>query len=202
MTRTTTHDDDGFHVRGGFLVRTDTPAETAARFRARTLDASRDGNYSRIQKSFGDDLGDPEEDDVIEVHNHIAESPDYGAFTSGTNDPDAMDKKRRGRRGRDEDYPDQGQEVCRLNKDECNVVCEGNEIVVYRTNGSNGDENFGTNGKSVHPDTDIYDFDVTGDKRARDSRSRARDSRSGPPRTLAQINAANRAHYAAKGGRR
>jgi hypothetical protein len=79
---------------------------------------------------------------------------------------------------------EEGEEVARFPANKYHFATEGDEVVVYRGAGT-----------PKHK-TDIFDFE------AGDSRSRARDGHPNPPRTLAQLNAANAAFYRAKAGRR
>jgi hypothetical protein len=81
---------------------------------------------------------------------------------------------------------EEGEEVARYPANSFTIMTEDDESgeshhVVYRSGGE---------GRAPSGKTDIYEMS---DGRARDSRA---------PRTLAQLNAFNAAHYRAKGGRR
>lgn len=83
---------------------------------------------------------------------------------------------------------EEGEEIARYPANAYTVTTEDDESgeshhVVYRSAGE---------GQAPSHKTDIYEM---GDNRARDAHSRA-------PRTLAQLNALNAAHYKAKAGRR
>ena len=139
---------------------------------------------------------DPDEDDTLEIHNYIPVSEERTIATRAEErfqdraNARAEERDRAGaenggyhrrRRNRDEE-PDEEQEghgevVARFPADQYHFATEGDEVVIYRGAGT-----------PAHK-SDIYDFN-------------ARDSRSRPPRTLAELNRSNAAHYRQKEGPR
>jgi hypothetical protein len=127
------------------------------------------------RRPFSPDNGEDDPDqETIEIHNHIpGDDPEYPA-SSLTGD--------------DEEGLGEGEEIARYPANGFTVMTEDDESgeshhVVYRSTGE---------GRAPSHKSDIYEM---GDSRARDARSRA-------PRTLAELNASNAAHYKAKAGRR
>ena len=80
----------------------------------------------------------------------------------------------------DEEPEENGEEVARYPANSFTCRTEGDEIVVYRTNGSD----------SPAHKSDRHEMDTT------------RDSRSRPPRSLSELNRFHAAHYRQKAGRR
>ena len=124
-----------------------------------------------------DEEEDPE--DILEIHNHIIEEPNGYYDRASAGDDEGPDEEGR-----------EGEEVARYPASGYTVLTEDDESgaphhVVYRSAGE---------GRAPSHKTDILEMG--------DSGSRARDSRSHAPRTLAQLNAFNAAHYKAKAGRR
>jgi hypothetical protein len=125
------------------------------------------------------DPQDPNEE-TLEIHNHLpmGEDGEEEQVISRYQPEDFEDAS--------EQVGDEGpgEEVARFPASKFTCQTEGDQIVVYRTSGGEGE--------SPAHKTDKFDMS------ARDK------SKRGPPtpRTLAQLNAFHHAHYSAKGGRR
>ena len=128
------------------------------------------------RRSFSPKDEDDPDQDTIEIHNHVVGEPEYSTM-SLTGDEE-------------ESEGDEGEEVARYPANGFTVMTEDDERgeahhVVYRSAGQ---------GLAPSHKTDVFEMG--------DGRSRAHDARSAAPRTLAQLNAFNAAHYKAKAGRR
>jgi hypothetical protein len=126
------------------------------------------------------DPNDPNEE-TLEIHNHVVgeDNGEEGEVVARYEPEDLEDMSEQV----GDDAP--GEEVARFPASGYTCQTEGDQIVVYRTSGGEGE--------SPAHKTDKFDMS------ARDKSKRA-----GPPtpRTLAQLNAFHHAHYSAKGGRR
>jgi hypothetical protein len=141
-----------------------------------TLDSFR----TRARDQEPQDPQDPEEE-LLEVHNHIDMSPGeeeqvisrYNPSEFRDDPPEEVGDEAQG----------EGEEVARYPASGYTVHTEGDQLVIYRT---------GSGSDSPAHKSDRHD--MTGLTRD--------NHRSGPPRTLAQLNAFHQAHYRSKGGRR
>jgi hypothetical protein len=167
MSRQRDRERARYAIRNGFL-------SAPARGPTVTMDAYRTRDQEPEQ-----DPNDP--DEVLEIHNHLPTGGDgeEGEVVARYQPEDFEDASEQV----GDDAP--SEEVARYPASGYTVQTEGDQLVIYRTSGGEGES----------PDHKTDKFDMS----ARDKTRRA-----GPPtpRTLAQLNAFHHAHYGAKGGRR
>jgi hypothetical protein len=168
MSRQRDRERARYQIRNGFL-------SAPARGPTVTMDAYR--TRDQEQEQDPQDPQDPNEE-TLEIHNHVGENNgEEGEVVARYEPEDFEDMSEQV----GDDAP--GEEVARYPASGYTCQTEGDEIVIYRTSGGEGE--------SPAHKTDKFDMS------ARDKSKRA-----GPPRSLAALNAYHANFYKGKGGRR